>query len=929
MQWTRHDWLILAALLLLAGALRFYQLGVVPPGPQFDEAFNAIDAEQILAGNRPLFLPANAGREPLYSYLQAGVGAIFGLNLYTLRLVSALAGALTVAALYVMVRLLFRRHSRTLATTTALALTLSLWHIHFSHYGIRVILMPLIYCGLFAALWLGLGDGTRRMRMTALAVAGLLAGLSVWTNPTGRFTPFIVLGYALYMLWQRPARRGIGWDNPLAGAGIVGGVALLVFLPLGLEFWRHPAFFFGHASEVSLFAERVSGGAAPWQTLLDHTVRVLGMFSFFGNPAWIHGLPGRPVFDWFMAVPFYIGLVVWARRLAKRGAVRPDPDRDALALFALWGAVMLLPSILSDAPPNFSRTLPAIPAVMLAAGLGLTWLATWPRLGRRGGPLLAATLITASGVIAVYDYFVRFADAPAVYYAYDAEKVDAAAWLRTQAATATVLLAPMWAEHPTLRFLGDDIFKPVDVTEVTVLPAPGQGIVYAYPAEQTDFVEAVADDWGAPVTRVADRYGAPLLAVVQLAAQQAASWPPGLAPEQTTTARFAEAPTLLGMRRAANGVGFALYWQAETSMLRDLTSLVQLIDARGRVVGQQDRAPGDQYYRTPTWAPGEQVMQRYTPTIFDRCAGGEPVRVVAAWYEHLADNQRRPRLDAPGDLAVAGSLRLPLLPAAPGEISAPNPTDLALGASLALKGFGLEGQPEPNAPLVLDLYLTGDPAQASTPLTVTLAAVDGDAAPALLWAERFAPATTWHPGEIICRRVHIRLPADLAPGAHLLTLHAPAGSAPVTTLAVTAATRSYALPPLAQPLGATFADVIQLAGANLVRAGDAITVTLGWQALDAPPAALTAFVHLLDPAGALVAQSDATPGGGYATTQWAPGEAVVDVHRLTLPPTLAPGSYRLVAGLYDPVTGQRAPVVDAGGAAYADQAAPLFVEVLP
>ena len=168
------------------------------------------------------------------------------------------------------------------------------------------------------------------------------------------------------------------------------------------------------------------------------------------------------------------------------------------------------------------------------------------------------------------------------------------------------------------------------------------------------------------MTRVADRYGAPLLAVVQLAAQQAASWPPGLAPEQTTLARFADAPTLLGMRRAANGVGFALYWRAETPMLRDLTSLVQLIDARGRVVGQQDRVPGDQYYRTPTWAPGEQVMQRYSPTILDRCAGGETVRVVAAWYEYLADNQRQPRLDAPGDLAVAGTLRLPLLPAAPG-----------------------------------------------------------------------------------------------------------------------------------------------------------------------------------------------------------------------------------------------------------------------
>ena len=58
---TRRDWWIVLGITLLAGALRFYQLGVVPPGPQFDEAFNAIDASQVIAGNRPLFLPATNG----------------------------------------------------------------------------------------------------------------------------------------------------------------------------------------------------------------------------------------------------------------------------------------------------------------------------------------------------------------------------------------------------------------------------------------------------------------------------------------------------------------------------------------------------------------------------------------------------------------------------------------------------------------------------------------------------------------------------------------------------------------------------------------------------------------------------------------------------------------------------------------------------
>ena len=88
----RRDWTILLLITLLAGGLRFYQLGIVPPGPQFDEAFNGLDAQLVMAGSRPLFLPANGGREVVYTYIQAAVGKLFGLDLYTMRLVSAVAG---------------------------------------------------------------------------------------------------------------------------------------------------------------------------------------------------------------------------------------------------------------------------------------------------------------------------------------------------------------------------------------------------------------------------------------------------------------------------------------------------------------------------------------------------------------------------------------------------------------------------------------------------------------------------------------------------------------------------------------------------------------------------------------------------------------------------------------------------------------------
>ena len=52
----------------LAAALRFYRLGEWPPGPYRDEAYNALDALDVLRGQHALFLPANNGREPFYIY---------------------------------------------------------------------------------------------------------------------------------------------------------------------------------------------------------------------------------------------------------------------------------------------------------------------------------------------------------------------------------------------------------------------------------------------------------------------------------------------------------------------------------------------------------------------------------------------------------------------------------------------------------------------------------------------------------------------------------------------------------------------------------------------------------------------------------------------------------------------------------------------
>jgi len=86
-------------------------------------------------------------------------------------------------------------------------------------------------------------------------------------------------------------------------------------------------------------------------------------------------------------------------------------------------------------------------------------------------------------------------------------------------------------------------------------------------------------------------------------------------------------------------------------------------------------------------------------------------------------------------------------------------------------------------------------------------------------------------------------------------------------------------------------------------------LTLWWQAMTAPPADYTIFVHLLDADGNLVAQADGVPNDGLSpTTIWQPGDVVRDVHRFP-PGTVLPPGGRVLVGAYRADTGERAPVM--------------------
>jgi hypothetical protein len=91
-----------------------------------------------------------------------------------------------------------------------------------------------------------------------------------------------------------------------------------------------------------------------------------------------------------------------------------------------------------------------------------------------------------------------------------------------------------------------------------------------------------------------------------------------------------------------------------------------------------------------------------------------------------------------------------------------------------------------------------------------------------------------------------------------------------------------------------------------------LPITLYWQALASPALDYTVFIHLRDTAGKIVAQQDNPPAGGvYPTGLWDPGEIIPD-QRMLAGPSLPPGQYELVVGMYDLVSGARLPITGSG-----------------
>lgn len=411
---------ILLLIVLIAIFFRIWQLESIPPGLYPDEAINANEAlESIKTKNWQVFYPENNGREGLFIWLISLSFFIFGASVWSLKIVPALIGVLTVVGLYLFTKELFggatgdpegkhtasygasRQQATSIALLASFFLAISFWHTNFSRIGFRAILVPFIL--VFSLYFLIKGFSTRKK--FHFAIAGLFFGLGFYTYSVFRLS--VILLATIFILWYLIYKKQNLQKKYLS---LVACCLLLVFvvaLPIGLYFLKNPQNFIGRSSQISIFSQE-NIPKAFFKSLILH----LGMFNFYGDGNWRHNLSGSPQLLWPIGILFLIGVFISIKGLIS------SAKKKNYSLFAVhssllgWFLVMLLASVLTyEGIPHALRSIGVIPVVYIFVSLGGYHLYRWlnSRFGNRKLLIVLCSLFLVLLVIAQFNkYFIAW-----------------------------------------------------------------------------------------------------------------------------------------------------------------------------------------------------------------------------------------------------------------------------------------------------------------------------------------------------------------------------------------------------------------------------------------------------------------------------------------------------------------------------------------
>ncbi|MCW5853339.1 MAG: hypothetical protein KIT87_24945 [Anaerolineae bacterium] len=655
MSQVRVKWLCLLGITLLAAFLRLYRLDQIPPGDGYDQAWYGIDAVTILRGEHPIFFPTNSGREALFSYLVALLYAGLHSTL-AIYAATALIGILTVPAVYLAGEALFADEEEPLRTwgglVAALAVALAYWHVMWSRYGVRAIMVPLVAALTLGLLWQGLRSGRR----AAFLGCGMSLGLAMYTYQAARLLPLLVLLGFVYTRWAdaraATSRRGTPpWLTSSEGLprwrdlGLVFVVAGLIAAPLGIYEINHPGALnerVGQAFALTAPTETGSG----WTALRDQVVTAALMFTVQGDLQPVHNIPGRPALDLFLAAAFVLGLLVSLWRLR----------RPAYLLLLSWLVLMTLPAMLAALGTAEKRGLGAVSAVGLLIAVGILvswgvvtrWAAAQTPAWRTAAPAALALVVglgfVYSGAMTFRDYFLVWGADPDLFARFEGEARATGRYISQLGPREAVYLSPIPPDHVSIQansglrpgvhgYNGRVCFLAPGRTDRPTTYLIGKDDKNSLKLLQRVFPQGMVVHEG-PVY-----YQAPSFRAYRI--------PPGsqaqLAPSHTRTAEWNNDIELLGYDldapdyEAGDDIALTLYLEGLDEIPVNYTIFTQLLGPakpkdHSPLWGQDDSEPCERFVPTSNWMPGEILSDTYTLPIPDDAPTAD-YQIIMGFYE--------------------------------------------------------------------------------------------------------------------------------------------------------------------------------------------------------------------------------------------------------------------------------------------------------
>jgi len=361
---TKKEVIFLFIILMVAGFFRIWQLDQIPPWLFPDVAMNGNDSWQTLQTNNfKFFYPENNGREGLMMWLIAFSFSIFGVSVWSIKIVAAIFGTLTVLGLYLLTKELLNnnQNNRVIALLASFFLAISFWHVNFSRLGFRAILLPFVLVFSFYFLF----KGFRINKLLNFILAGLFFGLGFYTYTSFRMA-VLILPFVFVPSWFIYKEK-VGGKNFSVYTAAFFLTVFFIALPIGIYFLYHPQDFIGRATPISIFAKE-----NPLKEFARSLILHLAMFNIYGDPNFRHNLSGRPMLLLPIGLLFLLGLFYSIYNVIKniKNWKKNISTVSVFVFLISWWFVMLLPGILTyEGLPHALRTIGVVPPVFIFSSL--------------------------------------------------------------------------------------------------------------------------------------------------------------------------------------------------------------------------------------------------------------------------------------------------------------------------------------------------------------------------------------------------------------------------------------------------------------------------------------------------------------------------------------------------------------------------------